>query len=636
MKSFFKMILASFIGTLSAFFSFLFMISIILSVVFVIASRKSVPDKSDTIISKDSQKVVHLVIDQAFNEVDGNPLQSLFENKVSTYLGFIQFMEKLQKDKSVAGVLIESRGLQQGWASLGEMRRVFEDFKKKNKFIDYYSLVLTEKDLFLGSAADQIYTNPRSYVELNGFQSSSLFYKEALETLNVDMYVFKAGSHKSFAEPFSRTSYSPESRAQTKLLIGDLWDHFIATVAQARKLEVKELNTWADALEVRHVEKALEVGLIDGLKSLEDLKKSYNSNTEDEVKEEIEEEKSIKTAETLKLHLVSLSEYEGKQNFIGFSLDKASSSKENPSKNQIAYLPLQGSIVASDGDQPSINLAVLSSALEKIRKNKKIKGMVVRINSGGGSSLVSDVIWKEFQELSKKFPVWVSMGDVAASGGYYIAMTGGKVFAEPNTVTGSIGVIAMIPNMEGFYKDKLKTYYDSVKTHTYAGMFSGFNAYTPKEQEMIQAEVYKTYNEFKAVVMGGREAKLTKGFEEFAEGRVWTGNQALEIGLIDELGGLREAIKGIASHLKLKKGEYSIVDLSKVDIWEMSLDLGFLIQLKQHFLSELKNSLRLPLSIEGAPGYNPLIKSLSLIMNSSNKPPAYSEPLMMCPQDYCL
>lgn len=453
-------------------------------------------------------------------------------------------------DKRIKGIYLNAGSVQAGWATTEAIRKELIDFKKSGKFIYAYSEGYTEKAYYLASVADKVFLYPEGGFELNGVNVTIAFYKGLTEKLGVEITPIRHGKFKSAVEPFLRKDMSPENKMMTMEFISDIWENFLENTAKSRNISKEDLRQIANTMAVRQPKDALNKRLVDGL--------LY----EDEVNNELRKKLGLKEKEKIKK--VSFDTYKDvKPSSVGI---------KQKGKEKIAVIYCVGEISSGEGDEESIGSVSTASAIRKARLDDEVKAVVLRVNSPGGSALASDVIWREVVLTKKVKPVVVSMGDVAASGGYYISCAANKIYAEPNTITGSIGVFGLMPNMQKLYNEKLGINHDGVKIGEFSDLGAIYRPLTEKEQAIIQESVDQTYETFITRVAEGRY--ITKAeVDSIGQGRVWSGVDALKIKLVDELGGLPEAIKEAEKLGKLTKGKYKIVQYPE----------------KQDFLSKILN-----------------------------------------------
>ncbi|HUH33895.1 MAG TPA: signal peptide peptidase SppA, partial [Daejeonella sp.] len=444
-----------------------------------------------------------------------------------------------ETNDNVKGIYLDVTSIPAGFASTEEIRNALIDFKKSKKFLISYSEVYSQNAYYLASVADKIYLNPEGLVDFRGLSSEITFLKGALEKLDIEAQVIKVGTYKSAVEPFILDKMSDANRQQVTSFMGSLYDHLLTQVSKSRNIAKDSLFSIANNARVRNAQDALNLKMVDGLK--------YKDQVLDELKSltDVKPEKDIKS--------VSIADYPIKQKDGG----------SGSSSNRIALVYANGEITGGEGSDEVIGSDRISRAIRKARTDDKVKAVVLRINSPGGSALASDVIWREVVLTKKVKPIIVSMGDVAASGGYYIACAADSIYAQPNTITGSIGVFGIIPNMKNFFNNKLGITFDGVKTGQYADLGTVSRPLTASERQIIQNEVNKIYSDFTQKVATGRK-KSQSYIDSIGQGRVWSGTEALNNGLVDKLGNIDDAIASAARKAKLK--DYKIVEYpSQID-----------------------------------------------------------------------
>jgi protease-4 len=471
-----------------------------------------------------------------------NPLENInfntFESDPSVGLNTIlENLRKAKEDKNIKGIYMELSTINSGIATVEEVRNALLDFKKSGKTIISYSEVYTQKSYYLASVADKIYMNPQGAMELKGLAAEIMFYKGLLDKIEVETQVIRHGRFKSAVEPFILDKMSNDNRLQTRGFMQSIWNFMLNNIASSRKLNFDELNTLTNNFSIREPEDAIKYKLIDKL--------VYK----DEVLEELKKLTGVTEKED-NPQLISLSKYSK-----GPSLEKKSLKDA-----QIAIIYASGEIESGEGASDKIGSETVSKAIREARLNDKIKAIVLRVNSPGGSALASEVIWREAELANKVKPVVVSMGDVAASGGYYISAASRKIFASPNTITGSIGVFGLIFNAQKMLNNKLGITIDTVKTNRLSDFGSMSRALTAEEKQIFQQGVEKVYDTFTKRVADGRKMKQSN-VDSIGQGRVWSGVEAKNIGLIDEFGGLNDAIAAAAKMANLSK--YRTIELPK-------------------------------------------------------------------------
>ncbi|MEG3978420.1 signal peptide peptidase SppA [Microcoleus sp. herbarium8] len=494
--------------------------------------------------SKDSGPQVKdksvMVLDLSLNITDSKPNRSTSaaiqgvlsddSGDAVTLRTVLDAIESAKKDPKIVGIYLEgsSDSSSSGFANLKEVRSALQRFRDAKKPIIAYEMDWNERDYYLGSVANTIAINPYGSLEINGFSSQAMFWTGALEKYGVGVQVTRVGKYKSAVEPFLLKQMSPENRQQTQKLLGDIWGEYLKTVGPNRKLTVPQLQAVADNGGTLMADEALKSKLVDKVVYFDEiateLKKLTGTDAED---------KSFKQ--------ISL------KNYARVAESKNSTRADN--KNQIAVLYAEGEIVDGDGGPTQVGGDRIARELRKIRENDDVKAVVLRVNSPGGSATAAEVIGREVALTGKKKPVIVSMGNLAASGGYWISMGSNKIFAEASTITGSIGVFGMLFNVEKLAANNGVTW-DVVKTARFADSKTISRPKTPQELANIQRVVDRIYDRFITKVADSRKLPKNK-VQEIAQGRVWSGTAAKQLGLVDEIGGLEDAIKAAAQQAKL-------------------------------------------------------------------------------------
>ncbi|MCD8740194.1 signal peptide peptidase SppA [Mucilaginibacter roseus] len=570
MKQFFKFVLATVVGIFAA--------TIILGVLSVFifagilssASEKSTPVEANSVLTLEFRKPIN-------ERTPNNPLAELqflgFEEKNLGLNDILANIKKAKTDENIKGIYLNESYLASGQATTEEIRNALIDFKKSGKFIIAYGEVYTQSFYYLASIADKVYLNPQGFFELSGFNSEVTFLKGALDKLGIEAQVIKVGTYKSAVEPFVLTKMSDANRLQVTSYLNSMFGHFLDGISKSRKINRDSLFSYADNMTVRYPEDALRLKLVDGLKYKDEVLAELKKRTKTDLKDD--------------LNAVNITEYDSAPTNGGADKEEENSGS---SRNRIAMIYASGEITGGDGDDNTIGSDRLSKALREAREDDKVKAVVLRVNSPGGSSLASDVIWREVALTKKVKPIMVSMGDVAASGGYYISCAADSIFAEPNTITGSIGIFAVLPNMQKFFNDKLGVTFDNVKTSKYADLGDISRPLTPAERAILQNQVNHGYDVFTGVVAKGRK-KSQRYIDSIGQGRVWTGKQALKIGLVDRLGNIDDAVKAAAKKAEVKN--YKVVEYPEQDSPFKSLGATFSAQVKTKLLmSELGEDYR--------------------------------------------
>lgn len=432
-----------------------------------------------------------------------------------------------KKDPRIQGVFLELGDLDAGWASATTLREAILDLTKSGKFVYSYGERFDERTYFLARAAQQVYLQPNGEIEFNGLAVSEAFLKGLFQKLEIEPRIFRVGKFKAAVEPLLLEKMSEENRLQNQMLVNDIWNATLPAFRKPGKLEDQDLNRIASQLEVNSADEAEAAGFVDEL--------AYRDEVMDMLAEKTvgadEEVRFVTPGQLLR----------GSQHLRPHASDK------------IAVLFADGEIVAGSGDFQKIGSDSFVEDLEEARSDKDVKAIVIRINSPGGDALASDVIWRELARTDQEIPVIASMGDVAASGGYYIAAGARHIFAEASTITGSIGVFGVMFDSQRFFRNKLGVNFDRVVTHPYADIGDSNRAMTEFEKKKIQESVERVYGRFISVVRERRKLPETQDPATFAEGRVWSGTSALQHHLVDQIGGLADAVQKAAEIAKIKK-----------------------------------------------------------------------------------
>lgn len=521
------------------FFLTFILIFIFLVIFFVALLSSAGKDKTVTLLPK---SVLVLNLDnQIIERGNDNPFEGFdfFSMKSNKPLGLKQIKESIAKakdDKNIEGIYLELSEIPAGAATVEEIRNSLLDFKKSNKFIISYSEVLTQKAYYLASVADKIYLNPEGFIDFKGLNAQIMFYKGLLEKLDVEAQIIRHGKFKSAVEPFMLDKMSESNREQTKQYLMTIWNYITENISKSRNIKVDQLNLIADSLYLRTAQDAVDYKIADKLMYKDELLAELRTK--------------LTLGDNEKIRFVNISKYQ-----------KVNVKRElNSGKGKIAVVYAQGEIISGEGSETIIGSERISEALRKARVDSTVKAVVLRVNSPGGSALASEVILREVILIKKVKPIVVSMGDVAASGGYYIACAANRIFAHPNTITGSIGVFGMIPNMKGLFNNKLGITIDNVKTNAQSDYGDVYRPMTKQERYIIQGSVENVYKTFITHVSQGRNMSIQK-VDSIGQGRVWSGVDALRLGLIDEYGGIDDAIAYAAKVAKLEK--YKVIHLPK-------------------------------------------------------------------------
>ncbi len=510
-----------------ALFIFTLLIFFVMLIIVGIAASPSKPDIG-------SKGVLVLDLSNTFNEQGKqNPIGSLTGDASSDIPGLydvVRMLHYAKSDSSVKGLFIKAEENPNGYATSEELIQAINDFKTSGKTVMAYGETMSQKAYYVASAANKVYCHPAGGLEWDGFSVDLFFIKNLLDRLEIQPQIFYAGKFKSATEPFRATQMTEPNRLQTGVWLGDLYSLFLQQISGARNIDTAQLHALANTGAIQTGNDALKYHLIDGLKYDNDIQSEWLH--------------ALHLAKKDKINFISPGKYADAVDFAKTS-----------GNDRIAVLYAQGDIVGGKGDKGQIASDDYRSLLRKLRLDDDVKAIVFRVNSPGGSALASDVIWHEIQLARKVKPVVVSMGDYAASGGYYISCAADSIYADAGTITGSIGVFTVIPNMSSFFKDKLGVTFDGVKTAPYADMMTASRPLTPTEQRFIQANIDTTYNTFVSRVANGRK-RDTAYIDSIAQGRVWTGTRGITTGIVDRTGSLHDAIV-CAGHM-IKSNDYYI------------------------------------------------------------------------------
>lgn len=527
MRSFFKIFFASLLALV---------IFTLLIFFFLMAYVGSVASKDQPQIFAKSVLVLDLGQHYA-EQIQKDPLKILKSDNddVPGLYDVVRLLRNAKTDKNIAGIYLMACNNSNGFASSEEIRNALSDFKQSGKFIIAYGDMISQKAYYIANIADKIYTGPQGFVEWFGLSAEYVFIKGTLDKLEIQPQIFYAGKFKSATEPLRSDRMTPENKLQTSVWLNDLYNDLLVKTSETRKIDTATLHQLANEAKIQNAEDAVNYKLIDGIKY------------DDEVKDEIKSKLKIDKYEMI--------------NFVSINTYLEAGNISRGSGDKIAVIYAEGDIVDGKSDEKVIASDVYRNLLRKARLDRSVKAIVLRVNSGGGSSLASETIWRELSLAKKENkPVIVSFGDVAASGGYYISCGADSIFAHPTTITGSIGVFGIIPNMESFFKNKLGVTFDGVKTGPYADAGAIYRPMNDNEKEMIQGMIDMIYVQFKQRVADGRKLD-TAYVDSIAQGRVWTGARAKDIGLVDRFGGLDDAIQCAARMAKLK--EYRVTEYPK-------------------------------------------------------------------------
>lgn len=533
MKGFFKFTFASILGVLIGLFIF---VLILVGVVSSSSKEKAVVVEPNTVLlAKFDTPIVDRHPESPFEFF--NPATFSPESR----MGLDQILENIRKaktDDNIEGIVLDLSLVNIQAGNLHEIREALQNFKSSGKFIYAYADIYTQGSYYLATVADKIYTPPSGKLFFTGLSAEIVFYKKALDKLGIEAQVIKYGEYKGATEIYVNEKLSKENREQIQDYLNSIWNHMLEGISETRNINVDELNDLADKIEITNAKSALKHNFVDSLIYYDEFINEIKTLTE------TPENKDIKT--------------------IGFKkYAKVPEKRETKglAKEKIAVVYAEGTIISGEGDG-SIGGDKYARVLRKARRDSTIKAIVFRINSGGGDALASDIIWREVKLAAEVKPVIVSMGNVAASGGYYIAAPATRILANPTTITGSIGVFAVLPNAKEFTNDKLGITSDVVRTNNHSDLGSIFQPLDTEERAMLQEEITDFYKNFLEIVAEGR-AMTVEEVDKIARGHVYTGADAIKIGLIDDFGGMEKAIKIAGEEAGIDN--YRIVKLPKAE-----------------------------------------------------------------------
>lgn len=549
MKNFFREFFASCFGTIIGIVG----LGGIIFLIVLMSSPGSPKTKANSIL--------HLTFSKPIPELTNNNDKSgmsldfakIFEEQIGLH-DILKLIDIAKEDDNIKGIYLDLKSAPGGFATMKKIREHIEDFKESGKFVIAYSNAYSQKQYYLASASEKVYIHPMGGMDFMGFSAQIMYYKGLMDKLGVKAQIYYAGKFKSATEPFRRTNMSEPNRKQVSEYIGGAYRQYLEVIGESRGISADSLFGIANNARLRNASDVVKYGLADGTKY------------KDEILDELRERVGIKEDKDKKLQMLTLDKY--------YKIKKGDLNKIKKG-DKVAVVFAEGSIVDGEGGDGSIGGEKYARVIRKLRKDDKVKAIVMRVNSGGGSALASEIIWRELEMAKEQgIKIVTSMGDVAASGGYYIAANSDSIFAESNTITGSIGVFGMIPNLRGLYEDKMGLTMDTVKTARFSTMSSDmgqFYEFTEEEGQIITESIEEIYDIFKTRVSEGRSLPPAH-VDSIAQGRVYLGNAAKEIGLVDHLGGLDRAISCVAGLANLE--DYRVVNYPKVKSFEESLMSG--------------------------------------------------------------
>ncbi len=532
MRQFFKFMFASMLGF------FLTFIIIFFFMIMMLASLATFSKKDDVVVRP--QSVLKIKLDfEVPDRTSANPFENInfMSPGGSRALGLneiLRAIDKAKHDDRIEGIFLDLHPSSAGIATIEEIRDALIDFRESGKFIVSYGEIITQKDYYLASVSDAIYIMPEGIMLFQGLSAQLMFFKGTLDKLDIEPQVIRYGKFKSAVEPFTEEKMSQENKEQMLRYINSTWTQFTHGISQERGLSTDQLNLIADSLLIRSSIDALKHNMVDGV--------IFYDQFIDKLKERMD------LAEKDNVSLISLQRYN----------NAADTRKSTRTRDRIAIVYASGEIYPGSGSERSIYSDNISKAIRTAREDTTVKAVVFRINSPGGSALASEAILREAYLTREEKPFIVSFGNLAASGGYYIACAADRIVSSPSTITGSIGVFGIIPNAQKFFENKLGITFDVVKTNAQSDFGNLARALTPQERAILQAQVEQVYKTFANHVAEARNMTFEE-VDAIGQGRIWTGTDALEIGLVDELGGLNTAVKLAAELAEIE--DYRILEL---------------------------------------------------------------------------
>ena len=562
MKNFLSSLLATIVGIL-----ILSIVGILIFAGIIAASTsREVPDvEENTVLVAELNTPIP-------DRSDENPFTQFFSatpgfGEVMGLNQILNSIEKAGEDENIEGIFLNLSIIPADIATVEEIRNALLKFRNESgKFIYAYADTYTQNAYYLATAADSIFMTPEGMFFFPGLAAEATFFKNALDKLGIEMQVIRHGSYKSAAEQFTREDLSEANREQIEAYVGSIWESMVEGISDARGISPELLNRYADEMISLENEKAVENGMIDGLIYYDEMLTLMKEKLHVEQEDDLES--------------ISLKRYR----------DVPPPEKKAISRDRIAVIYAMGMVVEGEAGEGYIGSERIARAIRKARRDESVKAIVLRVNSGGGSAIASDVIYREAKLAAEEKPFVASMGDVAASGGYYIACPADTILASPNTITGSIGVVFTMPNLKELLNEKLGITTDVVKTNRHADLLSVSGPLDEEERAIIRKSVEKTYDRFVSVVAEGRSMTYEE-VDAIGGGRVWSGADAMEIGLIDMLGGLEESI-GVAAEMAGLE-TYRVQSLPRLEdpLTMIMRELGGGVKMKM-IRSELGNEFR--------------------------------------------
>jgi protease IV len=533
--SFAKAMFASLVGTILA------MICILLIFIFFIVVSVVSGGKDE--VEVQSNSVLHLSLDAMIKERGQSENQGLAGalGGEAPALGLDHFIDDIKRaatDDHISGIFIEMKGIAGAPSSMVDVRRALEEFRASGKWIVAYAEDFAQGGYYISSVANEVYMYPQGSMDWRGINAEVMFFKKLLDKLEIEAQVIRGPNNKfkSAVEPYIYDRMSDANRAQMESFISDVWNVMLDDISNSRQVNVATLNALADSLVLVDPKKTVENRIIDGLK--------YRDEVMSIIKGKLGMASDAKDED---IHLIDMADYHN------------AAEEANDKDHRVAVVYAVGAIESGEGDDETIGSDRIAAALKEARLNDKVKAIVLRVNSPGGSALASDVIWRETMLIKQSGkPFYVSMGDYAASGGYYISCGADKIYANPNTITGSIGVFGILPNMQKFLENKVGLTFDRFETNPHADITSATKPLDATEMRAMQSMVTQIYDDFIGKVATGRNMNIAD-VDSIGQGRVWSGMDAQKIGLVDEMGNLEDCIKAVATQAGLT--DYSVEKL---------------------------------------------------------------------------
>jgi protease-4 len=530
-------------------FSFL-MLFIFVGIISISSAEKTISISDNSVLNlKLSGTIVEREVEDPFANIG-------FPGSGPREMGLKELKEAIRHaktDEKIQGIFLEPRFFMAGIATLQELRGELADFRSSGKFILSYAEYYTEGAYYLCSVADEMYITPGyGMLEFNGLSAEYTFFSGLFEKVGIEPQIFRVGEYKSAVEPLVRKDLSEENKEQISVFMNHIYDYLLEDIAESRDMAIEEVRKISNSMLARSTEDAVELGLIDG-------EKYYN-----EILDILKEKLAIEEADE-DVSMITYRKY------------NKSYSTGKYSKERIAVIIGEGSIIPGRADNQMIGSDTYAKLIKNARESDRVKAVVIRINSGGGNPLASDVIWKEIKLTAEKKPVVASIADVAASGGYYIVMACDKVYASPTSITGSIGIYGVLFNVEELFEDKLGITFDNISTGEYSDMYTMTRPLTPFEKDIIQKDVEKGYEIFTSKAAADRNMSI-EDILKVASGRVYSGHEAIENGLIDEFGTLEDAIHSAAELAELDEYSVRYYPIQKTFFEQIMADLGNEVQ----------------------------------------------------------